>query len=592
MEHIPLFVILVAALALLVTNRLPPDAVGLSVIIALVLFGQASPAEAFIGLAHPATLSVASVLVLSAGVQRTGVIDGLALWMRRMSRGSEKRLLGFQTGLVAPISAFLSNTATVAIFLPVVLSLARDRGFSPSKFLIPLSYASLLGGMCTLIGTSTNIVVSALLVDHGFEPFGMFEFAPVGLLATAIGLLYLVTIAPRLIPDRREEGEGLTEVYHLRKFLTEVEVMPGSHLAGITLEQSNLNAQYDLDVLEVHRGAVRFQPTLTTTLLEGDVILVRAPVNSIRRIQDSEGVRLRGETKNEASDLTAGGMVLAEAVVPPGSPLENRTLKQSSFRNRYGVTALALYHAREYIRERVGHTTIRVGDTLLLYGSKTRLRELAGSQEVLSVVQILPPRPRRRLGRASVLIVLLTVSAAVTGIVSLVQALIGGAAIMALTGCLTLRETYRAVDRRTIFLLAGMISLGLSMERTGAAALVAGEFMHVASDAGPILLLAGTYLLTMAFTEVLTNNACAVIMTPIAIITAQGAGLDPRPFAMAVAIAASASFLTPFGYQTNMFVYGPGGYRFLDFARVGFPLSMICWIVATLVIPRILPLVP
>jgi len=591
LEYLTLFVILAAALALLVTNRMPADGVGLAVMLALMFTGTASPTEALIGFAHPATLTVAAVLILSAGVQRTGITDGLALWMRRHSWRSEGGLLRLQSGLVASMSAFVSNTATVAVFLPVTLSVARDRNFSPSRFLIPLSYASLLGGMCTVIGTTTNIVVASLVVEHGLRPLGMFEFFPVGIVLAVLGILYLTTLAPKLLPTRRA-GEDLASAYHLRRFLTEVEIAPRSHLAGRTLEKSHLSELYDLDVLEIHRGEMRIPPSPNTVLLERDVLLVGAPLATIRAIQETEGVRLRSEIKSDVGDILGGGMVLAEAVVPPGSPLENRSLKESAFRNKYGVTALALYHHRETIRERVGRIPVAVGDVLLLYGPKSRLRDLAGFSEVLSVVQILPPRPRRRLGKVSVLVVALTVAVAATGLVSLVKAVVGGAALMVLSGCLTFRETYRALDRRTIFLVAGMISLGLTMERTGAARYIAKHVMEQASGLGPVALLGAAYLTTVALTEMITNNACAVIMTPIAIAAARDFGLDPRPFALAVAFGASASFLTPFGYQTNMFVYGPGGYRFTDFARVGFPLTLICLVVVVAMVPWIWPLVP
>ncbi len=591
MEYLTLFLILAAALALLVTNRLPPDGVGLAVMLALMFTGTASPAGALIGFAHPATLTVAAVLILSAGVQRTGITDGIALWMRRHAWRSEAGLLRLQSGLVASISAFISNTATVAVFLPVTLSVTRERNFSPSRFLIPLSYASLLGGMCTVIGTTTNIVVASLVTEHNLRPLGMFEFFPVGIVLTVSGILYLTTLAPRLLPVRRGEGD-LATAYHLRKYLTEVEIVPRSHLAGRTLERSQLSELYDLDVLEIHRGDMRIPPSPSTVLLEHDVLLVGAPLTTIRAVQETEGIRLRSEVKSDVGDLLGGGMVFAEAVVPPGSPLENRTLKESAFRNKYGVTALALYHHREYIRERVGRVPIGVGDVLLLYGPKSRLRDLAGFSEILSVVQILPPRPRRRLGKVAVLVVALTVLVATTGAVSLVKAVVGGAALMVLSGCLTLRETYRAIDRRTIFLLAGMISLGLTMERTGAASYIARHVMERASGLGPTALLAATFITTVTLTEMITNNACAVIMTPIAIAAARDFGLDPRPFALTVAFAASASFLTPFGYQTNMFVYGPGGYRFTDFARVGFPLTLICLVVVVAMVPWIWPLVP
>ena len=591
MEHVELLLILVGAVILLVTDRLPPDGVGLAVIVSLVLTGASSTMEALAGISHPATIAVAAILILSAGVQRTGVSDSIAFWLRRHVRRSQRRLLVMQTALVTPLSAFLSNTATVAVFLPVILSICRDRGLSPSKFLIPLSYASLIGGMCTLIGTSTNIVVASLVPAYDVEPMRMFEFAPVGLMVALLGAAYLVVLGPYVIPTRRP-AESLDGDYHLRRYLTEVEILPGSPIAGRTLEQSRLSELYDLDVIEIQRRDVRFTPAENAVILVGDVLLVRAPLATIRHIESTGGIRFRMEAKLEAADLQGGGMVLAEAVVPPGSPLDHRTLKEVGFRNKYGVTALAAYHHREYIGEKVGLIPLRIGDVLLLYGPKTRLRYLAAFPEVLSLVQVHPPRPRKNRAAICLTILGLTVLAAALGVVSLVQATVGGATLCVMTGCLSLREAYRAIDRRIVFLLAGMISLGLTFQRTGVAADLAEALIRAAGDMGPIVLLASVHIVTAILTELVTNNACAVIMVPIVMAAAASAGMDPRPFAFTVAFAASASFLTPFGYQTNMFVYGPGGYRFTDFMRVGLPLTLITLIVVVSLVPVLWPLTP
>jgi di/tricarboxylate transporter len=589
-EHLPLLLILGAALALLISNRMPPDGVGLSIIVALLVTGKANPREAFAGFSHPAILTVAAVLVLNAGIQKTGVADVAALWLRRHARGAERRLLRIQTGIVTTLSAFMSNTATVAAFLPVVMAVARDRNLSPGRFLLPLTYAAVLGGTCTLIGTSTNVVVAGLAEDLGLEPLGMFEFAPVGLAMSILGGAYLIFLAPYLLP-RGRTSENLPAEYHLRRYLTEVEIVPGSHLVGWSLERSRLGEQYALEVLEVQRGPSRLTPDPGFVLDARDVLLVNTPLASIREIQAAEGLQLRSEGKITWDDLLHGGMHLAEAVVPPGSPLEARTLREAGFRSRYGVVALALFHRRHVIQERVGRIPLHTGDMLLLFGSRSRLRDLAAT-DVLSLVQILPPRSRRALGRLAGLILVLTIAAATTGLLSLVQAMVGGAALMVLCGCLSLREVYRAVDRRTVFLLAGMVSLGLCVERSGAGRALADTFMAHAEGLGPFALLSATYLFTMLVTEFLTNNACAAIMTPIAISGAQTAGLDPRPFAFAVAFASSAAFITPWGYQTNMFVYGPGGYRLSDFLRTGLPLNILCWAIATLMIPWLWPLQP
>lgn len=591
MEHVTILAVLLAAFGFLIFSRVPREWVGLGVVVALIFTGQATPQQALAGFAHPAVLVVASLLVISGGVQRTGVVEVVAAWMRRAAGRSERAFLALQTALVTPVSAFLSNTAVVAVFLPMVLAAARERNFSASRLLMPLSFASLLGGMCTLIGTSTNVVVANLAVDHGLAPLGMFEFAPVGALIAVIGVLYLLFVMPVLIPDRRPAGD-LAGAYPLRRYLTEVEVMPGSHLAGLTLEASRLAASHDLEVLEIHRGTMRLSPVGGTVLMERDTLIVHAPIEAIRSVQEREGVRIRSEGKIDLPDLVGPGMRLAEAVVPPDSPLDGRTLKEAAFRNRFGVTALAIYHRREVVREKVGKVELRVGDVLLLHGSENRLKELDDSPEVVSLVQIHPPRARRRLAPVALGILCLTVFFTATGLVGIVKAVLLGAVLTLVTGCLTFREVPRQVDWRTLMLLASMIALGLAMERTGAALAFARSILESVGSMGPYSLLAATYLVTTLLTELITNNACAVIMTPIAIAAAQDSGLDPRPFVFAVAYGASSSFLTPIGYQTNTFVYGPGGYRFSDFIRVGFPLSLLAWGIVTIFAPLVWPFHP
>ena len=581
-------IILAGALGTLIFTRLPADSVGMGVIVLLILTGSATPAQALSGFSHPATLMVASVFILSGGVQRTGVSDGLVIWIRRHAGSTEQGFLRTMTGAVAAMSAFLSNTAVVAVFLPMVLQLAREKKHSASRLLMPLSFAAILGGMCTLIGTSTNIVVANLAESHGMEPMGMFDFLPIGLAIALPGLLYLVYFSRYVIPDRRH-GSKLETEYPLRKYLTEVELKDDSELIGHTLLESGLSRDFDLDVLEVHRGDTVVEPTPSTILLKGDVLLVHAPLKTIQQIRSSPTLRLRSEGKLDHSYLLGSGMRLVEAVVPPGSPLVGRTLQHYSFRNRFGLTALALYHRREVILARVGKVALRVGDVLLLYGPRTRLKQLADSTEVLTVVQIHPSRPRRRLGPLAVGILAATVIAASFQIIPVMHAMLAGAALMLLTGCIGTREAFRAVDRKTIFLLAGMISLGLSMERTGVAMWFADHVMVIAAQFGPRFLLATTYLVTALLTEVLTNNACAVVMTPVAIATAAALDLDATPFLFAVAYGASASFLSPLGYQTNLFVYGAGGFRFTDFFRSGWPLSLWSLIAVTWLLPLMLP---
>lgn len=578
--------ILAGAIACFAMERLPVDLVALLVLSALLGSGLLTPEQAVSGFSNIATVTVAAMFVLSAGLVRTGVVGLLGKRLTRVGRLGLRPTLIALMALIGVVSAFINNTAAVAIFLPIVLGLARDTGISPSKLLIPLSFASMFGGVCTLIGTSTNILVSSIAAQHGLSPFGMFELSPLGLVMFALGALYLLTAGIRLIPDRRA-GADLTQSYGLGDYLTEILVLPESPAVGRLLRESPLVRDLDLDVLEIQRGGrALLEPGPETVLAAGDLLRVRCDVRKIHQAEKQEGIVLKSGLKWRDEDLRSSRPSLLEAVIVPGSALEGKTLKDAGFRQIYGGTALAIRHRGEVMRERLGLTRLQAGDVLLVEVRRDRIEALKRNPDFVIVSEIGLDEPRRGKLLLALAIVAGVVASATFGLLPIVGSAILGAVLLVLTRCLTLDEAYQAIEWRVVFLLGGILPLGIALETTGAARLLSSLLVDTIGAWGPVALLSAFYLVTSLLTEAMSNNATAALLAPIAISAASSLGVDPRPFLVAVTFAASASFMTPVGYQTNTLIYGPGHYRFGDFLRIGTPLNILFWVAATLLIPR------
>jgi di/tricarboxylate transporter len=586
-EILLILCILIGAVVCFATERLPVDLVALLVLSALLASRVLTPEEAISGFSNTATVTVAAMFVLSAGLARTGVVNLLG---RRLAVAGRLGLLPTLISLmllIGIVSAFINNTAAVAIFLPIVLGLARDMGISPSKLLIPLSFASMFGGVCTLIGTSTNILVSSIAEQHGLAPFRMFELSSLGVVMFAAGALYLLTFGVRIIPDRRV-GADLTQSYGMGDYLTEILVLPESPAVGRPLSESPLVRDLDLDVLEIHRdGRLLTTPGAGTVLEAGDLLRVRCDIEKIRRAEKQEGIVLKSGLKWREEDLHASEAALLEVVIAPGSALEGKTLKESGFRQIYGGTALAIRQRGELMRERLGTTRLRSGDVLLVEVRRDRIEALKRIPDFVIVSEIDLGEPRRGKLLLALAIVAGVVATAALGILPIVGSAILGSVLLVLTRCLTLEEAYQAIEWRVIFLLGGILPLGIALETSGAARLLSSLLVDTIGIWGPVAMVSAFYLLTSLLTEAMSNNATAALLAPIAISAADSLGVDPRPFLVAVTFAASASFMTPVGYQTNTLIYGPGHYRFTDFLRVGTPLNLLFWLIATLLIPRL-----
>lgn len=579
--------ITLAAVGLFASGRFPLDLVSLLVLVALAVTGLVTPQEAVSGFANPATITVLAMLILAGGLTRTGAVGALGRGIAQLASGGEWRLrLGLMVAAAA-LSAFTNNTAIVAVLLPVAIKLANDHGLSPAKLLIPLSFAAMFGGTNTLIGTSTNILVSTLAQQKGLAPFSMFEFARFGLVLTGAGLFYMLLAGRWLLPARK--GKQLTEHYGLRDYLTEIAVGRDSDLVGHALYEANLEEKYGVEVIAILRGDQKIWWTDRERIEAGDVLLVRGPVKELMELKDVAGLRLKPEVRLGDEDLTSEELVLAEAVISPTSRLRGRTPQQVFFRARYNMTILAIQRRNQSLRDRLAQVRLAVGDTLLLQGRRRYLQELAEDQDFLVFREVELKVLRRAKVRAALLIMAAVVALPALGVLPIVVTAVGGVAAMVLVGALKMEEAYESVDWSVIFLLAGMIPLGIALERTGAARLLADGAVAAVGWLGPVALVSTFYLVSSILTEVMSNNATAILLTPIAIATAGQLDLDPRPFLAAITFAASASFMTPIGYQTNMLVYAPGGYRYTDYVKVGAPLNLLFWMLASALIPLLWP---
>lgn len=575
------------AVGLFVAGRVRPDLVALLLVVALAVTGLVSPEEAVSGFASPATVSVLAMLILAGGLNRTGATTLAAQALSRLAGPGQWRLLATLMLTAAVLSAFVNNTAVVAVFLPLTVKLAGERDLSPSLFLIPLSFASMLGGTLTLIGTSTNLLVSALAEREGLGAFTMFEFTRLGLPVTVVGLLYMLVAGRWLVPARK--GKQLTVTYHVREYFTEVEVGAESDLVGQAIGEV-VEGRLGVEVMEVFRGERKLWWPRGETIQACDVLLVHGPVDALIALRERPGVAIKADTLGGDADLTSDDVALAEAVIAPTSRLRGRTPRQIFFRQQYRLSILAVQRRGRVLRERLADTALGVGDTLLLQGSRSDLMELAADTDFIMLGEVTATPARRDRMWAAIGVMAAVAGVAALGLLPILVAALAGVAAMVLFGCLTMQEAYESVDWQVIFLLAGVIPLGLALERTGAARLLADGTVATLGGFGPVAVLSVFYLLTSFLTELMSNNATAVLLTPVAAATAQSLGVDPRPFLVVIAFAASASFMTPLGYQTNLLVFGPGGYRYTDYARVGAPLNVLLWVLSTLLIPVMWPL--
>lgn len=580
--------VVVATMALFISQKLRVDLVALCSLGVLLLLGLVDHTQALYGFSNPATVTVAAMFVLSAGLVRTGLVEQLGRQLDRVAGKTHGRLLIVLCGAIAVLSAFIVNTATVAIFIPIAIALARSRKIPASQILIPISFASQFGGVCTLIGTSTNILVSSLAVSNGLEAFSLFEFAPLGLVMSGVGLVYLLVVAPRFLPKRKGEAQAVDK-YRLADYLAEFTVREGSPLVGETWSAAAPEEARDIGVIKLLRDDAPIWRPRRAKLDVGDVLLLHGGADQLMKLKDQLGMDTRAEESIADEEVASGPMQLVEVLVPPTSRLIDRLLGSVGVGRRYGSVVLALQRRGRIVRDRLERVKLAPGDTLLVQADEEGLESMLRSRDLIVTSELNDLNVRHGRRWIAVAVLLAVVAVAAVGLLPIFAAALLGALAMVLTGCLEPEEAYQAVDWKVILLLAGILPMGLALQSSGAAAYLAQSALEPVIAMGPVAVLAGLYILTASLTETMSNNAAAVLLAPIALSIAAALEVDPRPFLVAITFAASTSFATPIGYQTNTMIYAPGGYRFSDYARVGVPLNLIFWGLAVLLIPVVWP---
>jgi di/tricarboxylate transporter len=590
-DNLLIFIIMGAALILFISEKIRVDLVALMVLVSLTLTGLITPEEAFSGFASPAVITVWAVFIISGGLTRSGVADVIARFILRLAGHNQVRLIVLIMVTVGVMSAFMNNIGAVAILLPAVVSVAREMKISPAKLLIPLAWASLMGGNITLIGTPPNILASSILANYPEIPnFEFFDFAPMGVIVLTTGVLYMVLVGRHLLPARTP-GTGLSQDYPIREYLSEVQIQLDSAVLGKMVREVDWG---NLQILQIDTldGSI-LSPRSDHQLESGDCLLVESSAEVLLEKARSLGLAPISEGETGLVRIPDGSLKLAEVVLSPKSKLLGKTLAEIDFRSRFGLSVLAIRHEGTTLFERLVQIPLHFGDSLLIEGSSERLAALRRDPDFL-MLDTYPPLEPRRTHKAPLTVAILLggLIMVTTGWLPVPVALLIGAILMVLSGALSMEEAYQSIEWKSVFLIAGMLPLGIAMEKTGTAQLMANWIVDLIGGWGALAVLAGIYVMTGLLTEVMSNAAATVLVTPIAIDVALRLGADPRSFVIGVVIAASTSFLMPIGHQVNVIIFGPGGYKFSDYTRVGVILNVILLLVIMLTLPLIWPLYP
>ena len=581
-------IIVVVAMGMFIWGKVRIDIIALCVLVALFVLDLIESEHVLYGLANQATVTIASMFIISEGLVRTGLVEWAARYLDRLAGKTELRLMLLLSLTAAILSAFIINAAIVAIFIPVAMVLARSRRIASSRVLIPLSYASQFGGVCTIVGSSTNLIVNSIVVNNGMEPFGFFEFLPLGLAMVGAGTVYLAAVGHWLLPVRKGEAEEVDK-YRLVDYLAELQVTEKSPLLGQTWETSKVGDETKVELANFLRGAKAVSRPSRTRIKIDDILLLHGNVEQIVEIESKYGLKLLKDARVKDRELSSHNMKISEVLIPPGSNLIGRTLQDTSIFRRHRLMILAIQRRGKTLRERLSDIKLAENDTVLLQGDKDDIAYIMNSPNAIVTNELTDLYLRRNRALLALAVVLAVVALTTLNVMPIMLAAILGAVAMVVTQCITIEEAYKAVDWKIIFLLAGVLPLGLALEQSGATLWLADHVLEPLAGSGPVILLAALYFITAVLTEAMSNNAAAAILAPIAFSAAATLNIDPSPLLIAITFAASTSFATPIGYKTNTMIYSPGGYRFTDFTKVGVPLNFVFWGLSVLIIPLIWP---
>ena len=585
--------VVLGALVLFISEKLSIDLVALLIAAVLILSGVITPAEGVAGFSDPATLTVAFLFPLSAALLRSGALSTIGPKLAGPFRKSEALGMGLFLLLICTLSGFINNTPMVAMFIPVVVQMARSANMHPGKLLIPLSFGTIFGNF-TLIGTSTNIVVSGVMDKAGLGPMSMFQLLPMGLVFMFVGIAYFVLVGRNLLP-RYADQRDLKEKFGMGGYLTEIEILPGSSMVGVRIMDSQLVRELEMDIIEVVRGSERFTvPAGDMVLQAHDLLKVRCDVARIRALKDRAHISVESSMRLAEGDLKARGTTLVELVITANSELDGKSLRDGDLLRKYRAVPLAVRHREEVVHQGLQEVVLRAGDVVLAevrshYIATLKKMALVADAPfaILTEQEGMAALDKRRFAIVlGVLFAVMTISS-VTHVPVMLMALLGVITVV-LTRCMSMKDIYESIEWRIVFLMAGTLSLSVAMQKTGLAERSALALVHVLGD-HPVAIVSGLYILTVALSEIMSHTATAALFAPIAIATGHSLGLSTTPFLMAVTFAASFTFMLPIGYQTHQMVYTAGQYKAVDFLRVGVPLNLLFWALATRLIPVFYP---
>ena len=582
------FAIILVGVFLFVKDYFSIDTTSILIMAMFIVAGVLSPEEGFSGFNHPATITLGCIFVVSAGVFNSGILDGLSYKIIKVAKTHYSVALMVFCCISGLFSAFINDTAVVALLLPIALTVCRETNIKPSRLLIPISFAALFGGTCTLIGTSTNILVSSYAKKHGVEEFGMFEFSGAALCLLAIGFTYIFIIGPLLLPKNRGENNELTK--RAESYITELFVEENCVDINTLLGKSQLVSDYHVNVLSILRNEVlKHNFSLDTRILKGDILKIIVPPETLSRLLDLDGYSIKGSNRMKLAEEKFKSFNLYEVIIPFGSSLSGMSLKGINFRNQYNSSVIAIRHRGQNKYDKLSHILLKEGDMLLILGQEEEINNLESNKIIVRLSEYKKKKTNYTKAIPAVMIGIGVVMAASLNITSILISAMVGALLMIITGILKPVEAYKAVEWKVIFMMAGVLSMGTALEKVGGATLIANNIKETLGQYDAQITLSLIYLVTFICTNLISSKATAALMTPIVISLSEAMQISNRPFLVAVMFACSLTFMTPMSYPTNTMVYAPGNYKFTDFLKFGTPLNILIWIAATFIIPQFFP---